>query len=101
MVVFGYSIILGLVSVLLAVLTGKIKRKDYKDSKKIIILVAALIVNTCITVPLWIIFRNVAATIMSRLTFNISTITGAVLCQVILILPKIVTLIVRKCRCQS
>ena len=101
MVVFGYSIILGLVMVLLAVLTRKIKRKNYKDSKKINILVAALIVDTCIGVPLWIIFRNVDATILSRLAYNIGTITAAVLCQVILILPKIVPLVVRKCQCQS
>ena len=101
MVVFGYSIILGLVMVLLAVLTRKIKRKNYKDSKKINILVAALIVDTCIGVPLWIIFRSVDATILSRLAYNIGTIIAAVLCQVILILPKIVPLVVRKCRCRS
>ena len=98
-ILFGYSIILGLVMVLLAILTRKIKRKNYKDSKKINILVAALIVDTCIGVPLWIIFRSVAATVLSRLAYNIGTIMAAVLCQVILILPKIVPLVVRKCQC--
>ena len=65
---FGYSTILGLVMVLLAVLTRKIKRRDYKDSKKINILAAALILNVCIGEPLWIIFQSAAATILSRLS---------------------------------
>ena len=101
LVVFGYSIILGLVMVLLAILTRKIKRKNYKDSKKINILVAALIVDTCIGMPLWIMFRSVNATILSRISYNIGTLVAAVLCQVILILPKILPLVVRKCRRRS
>jgi gamma-aminobutyric acid type B receptor len=103
LVLFGYSIILGLVMVLLAVLTRKIKRRNYKDSKKINILVAALIVDTCIGVPLWIMFRSIASTILSRLSYNIGTIVAAFLCQMILILPKTLPLIVRKyrSRCRS
>ena len=99
--VFGYSIILGFVMVVLAIITKKIKRKNYKDSKKINILVAALIIDTCIGVPLWIMFRNIAAAILSRLAYNIGTIVATVLCQVILILPKILPLVVCKCQCRS
>jgi MFS family permease len=98
LVIFGYSIILGLVLVLLAVLTRKIERKDYKDSKKINILVVSLIVDTCIAVPLWSIFRIIAFTILSQLVQTIGIIVAAVLCQVILILPKILPLAVHKCR---
>ena len=97
-VLFGYSTILGLVMVLLAVLTRKIKRKNYKDSKKINILVAALILDTCIGVPLWIIFRSITATILSRLSYNIGSLIAAVLCQVLLILPKTVPLVLHNCR---
>ena len=98
---FGYSIVLGFVMVVLAIMTRKIKRKNYKDSKKINILVAALIIDTCIGVPLWIMFRNIAAAILSRLVYNIGTIVAAVLCQVILILTKILPLVVRKYQCRS
>ena len=77
----------------------EIKRKNYKDSKKINILVTALIIDTCIGVPLWIMFQHIAAAILSRLAYNIGTILAAVLCQVILILPKIFPLVVRKYRC--
>ena len=98
---FIYSTILGLAMVLLAVLTRKIKRKDYKDSKKINILVVALIVNASIFSALWIVFRLTSATILSRLAYNIGTMFAAFLCQVLLILPKTVPLVVRNCWCMS
>ena len=99
--VFGYSIILGFIMVVLTIMTKKIKRKNYRDSEKINILVATLIIDTSIGVPLWIMFQNIAAAILSRLAYNIGTIVATVLCQVILILPKILPLVVRKCQCQS
>ena len=68
---------------------------------KIAIVVAALIIDTCVTGPLWVIFRGTDATILSRLAYHIGTIKAAVLCQVILILPKIAPLLVHKCWRQS
>jgi hypothetical protein len=96
---FSYTVFLGLIMVLLAILTRKIKRKDYKDSKKINILVVALIINASIASPLWIVFRIISATILSRLAYNIGTMIAALLCQVLLVLPKIVPLVVRNCQC--
>ena len=84
--------------VLLAVLTRKIKRDDYKDSKKINILVAALILAACIIISLWFIFQGIAAPVLSMLTYNVGTLIVAVLCQVLLILPKTVPLVVRNCQ---
>ena len=95
----SYSAILGLVMVLLAILTRKIKRKDYKDSKKINILIVALTLDVGFSLPLWIIFRSNADTLMSSLVFYTSITAAAVLCQVILILPKIFLLMVYKRRC--
>ena len=95
---FGFSTFLALIMVLLAILTRKIKRGDYKDSKKINILVATLSLDVCICAPLWIIFRSVTATILSRLVYNVATILAAVLCQVLLILPKTLPLVVRNYR---
>ena len=96
---FVYSTFLGLVMVLLAILTRKIKRKDYKDSKKINVLVAALILNASICSPLWIIFRITSDTVLSRLAYNVGTMLAAVLCQVLLILPKTVPLVVQNYQC--
>ena len=56
----SYSAILGLILVLLAVVTRKIKRRDYKDSN---ILVVALTLDFGFSVPLWIIFRSNADTL--------------------------------------
>jgi hypothetical protein len=100
-ILYGYSVILAIVMVLLAVVTRKIKRKHYKDSKKINVLVAALIIDFSIVAPLWIIFRNVAPTILRRLVYNISTTMIAILCQIILILPKILPLLIPKYQCRS
>ena len=87
--------------VLLTVLTRKIKCKDYKDSKKINILVVALIVNASIFSPLCVVFPLISATVLSRLAYNIGLMFAAFPCQVLLILPKTVPLVVRNCWCMS
>ena len=92
---FGYSTLLTLIMVLIAILTRKIKRGDYKDSKKINILVVALILDFYILAPLWFIFQGMGASVLSRLAYNVGTLIAAVLCQVLLILPKTVPLVVR------
>ena len=92
---FGYSTLLTLIMVLIAILTRKIKRGDYKDSKKINILVVALILDFYILAPLWFIFQGMDASVLSRLAYNAGTLIAAVLCQVLLILPKTVPLVVR------
>ena len=92
---FGYSTLLTLIMVLLAILTRKIKRDNYKDSKKINLLVAALILDVYTITPLWFSFQRMDAPIMSRLKYNIGTLNAAVLCQVLLILPKTVPLVLR------
>jgi hypothetical protein len=95
---FGYSTLLCLVMILLAILTRKIKRGDFKDSKKINLLVATLILDVSIFVPLWFILRGLAAPNLSRLAYNIATLIAAVLCQVLLLLPKTVPLVIRNYR---
>ena len=91
--IFGYSTLLTLIMVLLAVLTRKIKRIHCKDSKKIKLLVATLILTVYTFVPLWFIFQGISEPNLSRLVYNIGTLTIVVLCQVILILSKTVPLV--------
>ena len=92
---FGYSTLLALIMVLLAIMTRKIERDDYKDSKKISVLVGALILDVYICAPLWLTLQGTAAPIWSWLAYNFGTLIAAVLCQVLLILPKTVPLIVK------
>ena len=91
--IFGYSTLLTLIMVLLAILTKKIKRIHYKDSKKIKLLVATLILTVYTFVPLWFIFQGISEPNLSRLVYNIGTLIIVVLCQVILILSKTVPLV--------
>ena len=91
----GYSAILMSFMVLLAVLTRKIKRRDYKDSKKINILVVAITLDISFGMSLWLIFRSNGDTLLAGLVFSFSITVVAVLCQVILFLPKILPLVVQ------
>jgi gamma-aminobutyric acid type B receptor len=94
----GYSTLLTMIMVLLAILTRKIKRDDYKDSKKINLLVGALFLDVYTFAPLWFILRGLAAPLLSWLVYNIGTLIAAVLCQVLLLLPKTVPLVIRNYR---
>ena len=95
---FGYSTLLTLIMVLLAVLTRKIKRNNYKDSKKINLLVSALILDVYILGPLWFILQGASAHVLGWLVYNLGTLIAAVLCQVLLILPKTLPLAVHNNR---
>ena len=96
---YTYTVILALVMVLLAVLTRKIKRHDFKDTKKINILVGALIFDLCVFLPLWAILRLIDYATLSRVAYSVGITLAAFLCQVFLILPKIVPLVLNDCRC--
>ena len=96
---YTYSTALAFIMVLLAILTRKIKRGDFKDTKKINILVGALVSDMCICLTLWAVLRLVDSTTLSRVAYSVGITLAAFLCQVFLILPKTVPLVLRKCRC--
>ena len=99
---YTYSTILALIMVLLAVLTRKIKRDNFKDTKKINILVGALFFDMCIVLPLWAILRLTDSTTnLSRMVYSTGITLAAFFCQVFLILPKIVPLVLHDCRCSK
>ena len=76
----------------------KIKRHDFKDTKKINILVGALVFDLCVCLPLWAILRLIDYATLSRVAYSVGIILAAFLCQVFLILPKIVPLVLNGCR---
>lgn len=89
-IVFGYSVVLFIPMLYLAVLTRKIERKEFKDSKAITTLVALLFVLTCIGNALWFLLRMIDADIASKVVYSLGFSSAAVLCQVFLFLPKII-----------
>ena len=96
---YTYTMVLAFIMVLLAVLTRKIKRGDFKDTKKINLLVGALVFDLCIFLPLWAILRLIDYATLSRVAYSVGITLAAFLCQVFLILPKIVPLVLHDCRC--
>ena len=95
---FGYSAILMLIMVLLAILTRNIKRQYFKDSKKINTLVMTLVFDLLIFVPMWLILRLIGAIIPSRLAYCFSTLIASLLCLVFLVWPKLLPLILQSCK---
>ena len=89
----GYSLVLLLIMVVLAILTRKIKRDHFNNTKKINTLTAVLLFHVCISLSLWFVLRLIGETILSKVMFALSTMFTAVFCQAFLIAPKIVPLV--------
>ena len=89
-IVFGYSAVLFLPMLYVAILTRKIKRREFKDSKKICILVAILFILIWIGTALWFVLREVGAYIASKIVYSVGFSIVVIICQVFLFVPKII-----------
>lgn len=89
-IVFRYSVALLIPMLHVAILTRKVSRKEFKDSKAITTLVAVLFVLTCIGNALWFLLRMIDAAIASKVVYSLAFSSAAVLCQVFLFVPKII-----------
>ena len=89
-IVFGYSVALLIPMLHVAILTRKVSRKEFKNSKAITTLVAVLFVLTCIGNALWFLLRMIDAAIASKVVYSLAFSSAAVLCQVFLFVPKII-----------
>ena len=94
-----YTLVLAFIMVLVAVLTRKIKRGNFKDTKKINMLVVVLVFDLGIFLPLWAILRLIDYTILSKVAYSVGITLAAFFSQVFLILPKIVPLVINDYRC--
>ena len=88
--IFGYSIALFIPMLHVAILTRKINRKEFKDSKAITTLVAVLFVLTCIGNALWFLLRTIDADIASKVVYSLAFSSAAMVCQLFLFVPKII-----------
>ncbi len=87
---FVYSGILGLALTVLAYKTRKIKRDNYKDTKKINIFIVSLFTWCTVFLALWGIFRFVGTRSASTILASIGFPTVPIFCLALLIFPKIV-----------
>ena len=88
--IFGYSGILFLPMIIAAILTRKVKRQRFKDSKKICALVTVLFILMCLGNALWFFLRAIGANIASKVVFSLGFTLAALASQLFMFLPKII-----------
>ena len=84
-----YSIAICIPLLVLAYKTRKIKRDDFKDTKKISAFIVSLIILGALCIPLWGAFRVVGLSQVSVYVALVGYTAIPILCQVFLIIPKI------------
>ena len=94
--VYGYSVVIGLALIGASWKTRKIKRENFKDTKKITILVTSLIYMTLVCGALWGILRLIGGSIASKLVIGLAYCMIALLSEVFLFLPKILPALLRQ-----
>ena len=94
--VYGYSTIIGLVLIGASFITRKVKQENFKDTKKITILVTSLIFMALVCGALWGILRLIGGSIASKLVIGLAYCMIALLSEVFLFLPKILPALLRQ-----
>ena len=92
----GYSGVIGVCLIVAAIKTRKIKRNEFKDTKKICAFVFLLLYNVCVTGGLWTVLRSAGSISSSNLTFAIGYCLVAFLCVGFLFVPKVLPPFKRK-----
>lgn len=85
------SLLVGVVMVaviFLAIQTRHIKRKHFKDTKKVNMFIFSVCINYAVFISMWFILLAVGLDIGAYLFQCIANIMGAALCQMLLFLPK-------------
>ena len=95
-VVFGYSAVIGLVLIGASWKTRKVKQENFKDTKKITIVVTSLIFMALVCGTLWGILRLIGDSIASKLVIGLAYCMIALLSEVFLFLPKILPALLRQ-----
>ena len=94
--VYGYSTVIGLVLIGASLKTRKIKQDNFKDTKKITIVVTSLIYMALVCGALWGILRLIGDSIASKLVIGLAYCMVALLSEVFLFLPKILPALLRQ-----
>ena len=82
--------------IFLAIQTRHIKRKHFKDTKKINAFIFVTCVISAIFLPMWIILSSIKSDTGSFVSFCIVKLSGTSLCLVFLFLPKLIPSLHRK-----
>ena len=96
--VYGYMCILLLLLLLVALKTRKIKRVNYKDTKKLNALIVTFLVLIILCTFLWALLRLTGNSIESKLMASIAYCLSGVFCPLFLFVPKVVSPLKRHIR---
>lgn len=89
-----YSLVLVGIIIVLTTLTRKIKRRNFKDTKKVNAFIFIMFVTFSIMIPLWWVSRYVNYTLSGMMLCLCYGIT-AILCQLLLFVPKTIPPFIR------
>ena len=89
LLILGFTGLLFLILVILAIKTRKIKRKDFKDTKKMNALIMAIFLDICIGVTLWGVLRLSGESIGSKVVLSVGYLLVAMLIILFLFIPKL------------
>ena len=87
-IAYGYSGTMFISLLLLAFKTRKIRRENFKDTKKVNALFVTLTVDICLVAPLWWVLQIVGDPTESKVVLAIGYGLAATACQFYLIVPK-------------
>ena len=97
-IIYGYSGLLALALIAVSIKTRKIKRGNFKDTKKISTLIAILIYVTIVIGALWGVLRVSGNSTASKVTLGLAYCVVPLLCEMFLFFPKLIPPIQRQLR---
>ena len=84
-----YTLLICLALALVSYITRKIRRANYKDTKKINAFLFTALIITLLTIALWWVFRFVGLYQASTIASTVGYSSSPIFCQVFFIIPKI------------
>ena len=90
---YGWVALLLVLLILLAIKTRKIKRKNFKDTKKVNIFVFCIGIIFALFVPLAFIFQLIELRLLAYFCASLADFTTVLSCQLLLFLPKYIPLL--------
>ena len=94
-VLFVYTGVNFLSLLFLAYKTRKIRRENFKDTKKVNALIFLTVMIICIVIPLWVILRTIRDTTISKVVLAVGYGLVAVVVQLFLFVPKTIPPFIR------
>lgn len=95
-VVFGYSVSICIAVISVSIKTRKIKQENFKDTKKVSILISSILYMSVVGTSLWVVLRSAGYRTASLVVIGVMYYFLCFLMEVFLFLPKIVPPLQRK-----